>query len=478
MHCETPRQNHPHRDVIVRKWNVALGFYQKVSTAKAVVQELKSRNFLRYAVIYPMKEGGVEIKRHFLFPRIKKKIVNYFKDLVLPDEILVLVQVEQNDVREAIAILRQVKSGHPLSFLLRSDLLEQGKIEISYEPLTLEHLSEEAKKAAVSLKETYVSRELHHTLLKRLDKSSRILQFLRRDVADAEQIEQTFPTSAEWLLDNMYVIEGSIEEIRRNLPSKYYKELPKVSGVPRIYEVAATLVKGTAGRLTQDNITAFLTSYQEVDALTIGELWAFPLMLRLVLIEWIQFLAIRVDNRIREGEMASFWGNRLLYAAHHEPKQLPPFLEELSRAQPCPSPHFIEELLCHLFDDEAVVPLIHQWVDRCFVMPIADVLHHEQILETSEQVVFSNAIMSLITLSQLSWQEVFESVSVVDAILREDPLGIYSKMDFVTRNSYREAVEDIARHDHSSEVFFPRKVARRVSLHPRLGVPIPQSQAG
>ena len=289
-----------------------------------------------------------------------------------------------------------------------------------------------------------------------------MLQFLRRDIADAEYIEQTIPSSAEWLLDNMYVLEGGIEDVKLNLPKKYHKELPKIlngplTGLPRIYALAIELVKNTVGGLNHENITDFLNSYQSDHPLTIGELWAFPLMLRLRLIEWVEFLAIHVDNRMREGELASFWGNRLLNAAHHDPTRLPVFLADLSNEQTSFSGHFAEELLDHLFDEEAILPMVRKWLAERFRSPLDEILHQEHLDETSEQVVFSSAIRSLITLSQLAWPDIFEAVSPVDALLRGDFTGIYSKMDFTTRNCYRETIEEIARRVDQKEVEIAKK---------------------
>jgi cellobiose phosphorylase len=335
-------------------------------------------------------------------------------------------------------------------------MYEEGNVEIPSEPMTLEQQTSEASKLAISMQRTRVGKD-DGSLMKRFRKSDKMLQFLRYDLADAEYVEQTILSSAEWLLDNMYVIESGIEDIKLNLPKKYYKELPKIlngplAGTPRIYALARELVKNTVGGLNRENIINFLESYQVDHPLTIGELWAFPLMLRLRLIEWIEYLAIRVDNRMREGELASFWGNRLLNAARHEPKRLQEFLADLTGEQTHFSGHFAEELLDHLFDEEGILPLVRKWLEERFTLPLDEVLHQEHLEETSEQVVFSNSIRSLIALSQFSWQTIFEEVSPVDAILRLDPDGIYSQMDFKTRNCYRSAVEQIARAVKSEEI--------------------------
>jgi cyclic beta-1,2-glucan synthetase len=502
----------------MRKWNIGLGFYQNLSTADAVLKELNRSGFRRLAYIHHTREGDLIVNKvypvHILagaiiallaivalfifseyfgifnfavnsilmaitallviggtcfaryFSVIDSDIVNRFKNRVVIDEVLVIVQVKTRKVGTALRILRQVESGHPVSFLLRSDIFgEEKNVELTKEPLTMEQLRQHAVEVAGSLQKTVLKQTYRQPLLKRLKRSEQILQFLRHDVAEGENIEQTMTISAEWLLDNMYVIEGSIEEVQRNLPKKYYKELPQIlggplSGLPRIYAIAIELVNSTAGRLSRESITEFLMSYQTIHPLTIGELWAFPLLLRLRLIEWVQFLAIQVDKRMHEGELASFWGNRLLHAARREPARLPYFFADLAREQPSPSFHFAEELLDHLFDEEAVLPLTRKWFEERFALPIPDILHQEQMHEMAEQVAFSNCIISLITLSQLSWPEIFEIVSPVDAVLRTEPANVYLEMDFITRNYYRKAIETLARRSHHLELEIAERVVQ------------------
>lgn len=490
----------------MRDWNLAIGIYQNLSTANVVLKELEKEGFRRFAYIHKRKKDG-PIFVHKFFPskrfellvviilsvviwlislhflsilsailvflflsglsflwfffssRINPTILNRYKELVGSDEILVIAQVKSVDIRGVLGILRQVKTGHPASFLLRSEILEDVKtIELPTEPLTTEQMRVHAIHLAnmLPVNPTY-KKSSGKSLLNRLQDSKKILQFLRHDLAAAEFIEQTITLSAEWLLDNMYVIEGSIEEVQRNLPRKYYQELPKVlsgpfAGFPRIYAVAVEIVNSVAGRLNRESIIEFLKSYQEIQPLTIGELWALSLMLRLRLVECIQSMSISVDRHMRDGELANFWGNRLLYAVRNEPNRLPIFLQELASEQTSPSPHFAQELLDHLFDEETVIPLVRKWLEDHFKTPLSEIIRQDQVEETAEQVAFSSSVVSLITLSQLLWSEIVEAVSPVDAILKNDPLQVYLKMDFDTRNSYREAVEIISRGSDKLEV--------------------------
>ncbi len=434
----------------MQEWQTALGFYQNPQTAHAVLQKLRSQGLKHSASIQLSHEGKLSLD-------VSRQDVNWLKpfvERVIRDETLVIVRIRSTEAPLALKLLRHVESGHPLSFLLRSPHFE-SRLEnetLIKEPLTFEEMEASAYKLAGLLQQVSIRKTPDHPFLKRLAKSEEILTEIRHNVAEAEYVEQTITSAAEWLLDNSYVIQGNIEEVRRNLPKRYYDELPKgLEGVPRIYLIAKEIVQCTANRLNQEAIVAFLKSYQAQDPLTIGELWALPLMLRFVLIENLQCLAIDIDRRLCEGEQASFWGNRLLHVARREPERLSAFLEDLARTRTNPTSHFAEELIDHLYDEETILPLVRNWLEEKMGEPISDVIQREQKQQTAEQTAFSSAIVSLIALSQLSWRTIFETVSIVDALLKKDPTDTYSQMDFATRDQYRHAIEKIARLSKQSE---------------------------
>src|SRR5262249_60727302 len=96
--------------------------------------------------------------------------------------------------------------------------------------------------------------------------------------------------AAEWLADNLHIVEDLIREIRDDLPPGFYRELPKLVGgrlgdVPRVYGIAWTYVEHTDSRIDMETLRRFVAAYQTVQPLTIGELWALAISLRLVLAE-------------------------------------------------------------------------------------------------------------------------------------------------------------------------------------------------
>ena len=78
-----------------------------------------------------------------------------------------------------------------------------------------------------------------------------------------------------------------------------------------------------------------------------------------------------------------------------------------------------------------------------------DLIQAENQKQAADQVSVSNSIGSLRLLGAIDWQKFFEAHSVVEQILREDP--VYGKMDFSTRDEYRHVVEAIAQHSPVAE---------------------------
>src|SRR5262245_37430030 len=127
-------------------------------------------------------------------------------------------------------------------------------------------------------------------LLPRLDKSADRLEQAYRFLSSIARTDPQPVGSEDWLRDNYHAVQDQIREIRQDLPRKYYIELPKLAdgpfaGYPRVYLIARELVAHTAGRLDLETLVDFATAYQTVGPLSIGEIWAIPIMLRLALVE-------------------------------------------------------------------------------------------------------------------------------------------------------------------------------------------------
>jgi cyclic beta-1,2-glucan synthetase len=295
-------------------------------------------------------------------------------------------------------------------------------------------------------------------LLLRLDDSRRVLNEIHDRLAEATERGVDISPAGEWLLDNSYIVQEQIREIRTNLPGGYYQELPKLANgtlaeYPRVYDVAIELIGHSEGHLSLENITLFVREYQKVATLKIGELWAIPTMLRLGLVENIRRMTLRVAARLDEVELADAWAARLMSSNEKSPEALTAELKTFIEDHPPFTPTFVTRFLHQIRGYQAnFTPLIwlEQWIaEEGPTAEEAVTRSNRRIAAT--QVTVANCITSLRTISRLDWKEFVESQSAIEKILRKDATGDYAKMSFGTRDHYRHVVENIAKRTKMTE---------------------------
>jgi len=288
-------------------------------------------------------------------------------------------------------------------------------------------------------------------LLLRLDDSRKVLDEVHDRLAEAAERGIDISPAGEWLLDNAYIVQEHIREIRTNLPGGYYQELPKLANgtlaeYPRVYDVAIELIAHTEGHLSLENITLFVREYQKVSTLKLGELWAIPTMLRLGLVENIRRMTLRVDARLDEVEVADKWAERLMTANEKSPEALTEALADFIDHHPPFTPTFVTRFLHQIRGYQAnFTPLIwlEQWIGEDGPTAEEAVTRSNRRIAAT-QVTVANCITSLRTIARLDWKDFVESQSATEKILRKDITGDYAKMTFAARDQYRHVVENIA----------------------------------
>ncbi|HEY3134078.1 MAG TPA: glucoamylase family protein [Gemmatimonadaceae bacterium] len=289
-------------------------------------------------------------------------------------------------------------------------------------------------------------------LLLRLDDTKNVLDRVYHELNSGAERGLDISPAGDWLLDNFYIVQEHIREIRTSLPKSYYEELPKLStgsltGYPRAYEVAIELIAHTEGHLDIDNITLFVREYQTVTPLRMGELWAIPTMLRLGLVENIRRMALRVAARLQEVESADRAAAKLREASEESPQALADALAAFVDDHPPFTPTWVARFLQQVRSYQTnFTPLIwlEQWIaeDGPSAEEAATRSNRRVALT---QVTVANSITSLRTISRLDWKDFVESQSATEQLLRTDPSGHYASMTFGTRDHYRHIVEHIAK---------------------------------
>src|SRR6185503_8711837 len=109
---------------------------------------------------------------------------------------------------------------------------------------------------------------------------------------------------------------------------------------------------------------------------------------------------------------------------------------------------FVAELARRLQGHSAALTMPLNWIEQRLSelgVSIAQLVQSENQQQAADQVSISNSIGSLRLLSATDWHAFVESMSVAERALREDPGGVYGRMDFATRDHYRHVLEKIAR---------------------------------
>ena len=302
-------------------------------------------------------------------------------------------------------------------------------------------------------------------LLARLAENEHVLLEACNLLTAAVKANRRISPAGEWLLDNFYLIEEQIRTAKRHFPKGYSRELPRLAhgpsaGLPRVYDIALEAISHGDGRLDPESLSRFIAAYQKISALKLGELWGIPIMLRLALIENLRRVGARVAASTLDRDRADSWADQMMEIAEKDPKSLILVIADMARSNPPMVSSFVAELARRLQGQSPALALPLTWIEQWLSesgLTIEQLVQSETQKQASGQVSISNSIGSLRFLGAMDWREFVETMSGVERKLREDPGGVYGKMDFATRDRYRHAVEKTAKASRLSEGEVARK---------------------
>ena len=311
------------------------------------------------------------------------------------------------------------------------------------ELLGVERLEERARALAAGFTLSRNPRRGPPRLLRRLSDDTRVLRQAYRSLAGDVRRGEPIAPAAEWLLDNFHLVEGEMREIRRHLPSRYYLELPKLAtrelaGTPRVYALAVELLRYSDARLDAHRLNRFIYAYQTVAPLSIGELWAWPSMLKLALIEHLR----RLSEELIESRAGRLEADRYFSGFESTPRRIRlPSLPGVFHVA------FVDQLLQRMREYGAgAAGLRKQLEERLDAAgaTVEEAVRAEHQRQAMSHLSMGNSITSLRLCATLDWNEYVEGVSLIERILQRDPPGVYGRMEFASRDRYRHAVEALA----------------------------------
>lgn len=330
------------------------------------------------------------------------------------------------------------------------------------EPFRLELYSyDQMKQHGVYVAQSHVVVANHPSdkVLARLADNEEVIGKVHELLADAVSAKLPIVPASEWFLDNYYLIKEQIALGRTHLPKGYSETLPilakgKSAGFPRVYDIALELIAHSDGHISLPSLSAFIESYQTVTKLTLGELWAIPIMLRLAIIENIRRIGSRLALDRLDKNVAIYWADQLLEIAQKKPGDIIIIIAEMAKSNLNLDSAFVAEFIRRLQGKGQGLGMPLAWLEERLAengTSSIELVSIENQKQATDQVSIRNSIESIRLIKSTDWRKFVESVSAVEKILRTDIDGVYEQMDFTTRDRYRHVIEWIGKYSQHEE---------------------------
>lgn len=320
------------------------------------------------------------------------------------------------------------------------------------------------KESAINLAKTHKVSSTYHNpkpIKPILKDSKQILTETYRTLSRSVKSEKEISSASQWLMDNFYIIQEQTVQIATDFPRAYQKSIPTVvegefKGYPRIYEIIHNILIHTDNVLDNEVLLEYIQAYQEEETLKLGELWAIPIMLRLVLIEILADRASLISNQKKISNDVDAFVKEIEDKNLEEPgvfsHAISKWIKEHSKKWGL---LYLLELFSHLNSAGLLQEEQRRWFNyrmRRYDVVLEDAIHLETKKQSRLQLNIQNAVISLHKISETDWSDFVEECSVINHILMQDPAEQYSAMDFQTRDKYRNIIEKLSKNSSLTEI--------------------------
>ena len=271
--------------------------------------------------------------------------------------------------------------------------------------------------------------------------------------------------AGEWLLDNYYIIEEAVKEIQKELPIKKYTNFIGISSgnyknYARIYVLASEIVAYTDGQINTQVLENALKSYQNKKTLNMEEIWNISVFFKLALIERIREVCEKIYSSQMQKYKVENIIERLVENKKRDKQKFKIQKNNLGTKNIEKYP-FIEHMSYRLkkYGKQATMYLkILEEVVNKQGLTVSEVIKKEHYDIALKKITIGNAIKSIRELQRINILEIFEKINGVESLLKQDPAGIYDKMDNKTKEYYRNCIKKISKKTKISEIYITKKL--------------------
>ena len=291
----------------------------------------------------------------------------------------------------------------------------------------------------------------------RLRDNIRMLRQAHRYIAAQAATGYDVSPAAEWLLDNFHLIETQLDAIHEGLPRSYFRRLPvlqgePLAGLPRVYGVAWAFVAHTDSGFDEELLVHFVAAYQHSRELQLGEMWALPTTLRVVLVENLRRLAERVATQKAAREVANLCCDDIAHWTGDSLAEVQALMAERGV-----DTAFVAQVMQRLQDRgvggaraEARFPAsVQAWLQA--LRPELPALQLQQGFDqTADNLSVGNAVSSLRAINDADWPDIVARSSPLMQLMLGAPL--FAAEHTCTRDQTLHGIEKLARRSGRSEL--------------------------
>ncbi len=283
--------------------------------------------------------------------------------------------------------------------------------------------------------------------------------------------KRSVPPAAEWVLDNFYIVEEQVKIIRRDLTKREYKNLPVLSkgplkGYTRILAIAMELVFHTDGQIEISTLQKYLEAYQSHTILMEREISIIPIMIKLALIENIRMVSEKIRETKDQWNHADEIFEKWFAEDDVDIEKIIKLFKNNITTMDDVAPSFIEHLFYRLRRSGRSYSNVLRYIDENldkFNTTTEIITQKEHNIQAADTVSMGNCIASLKYISSFDWSEIFETISFLEKILRQDPDGTYNRMDINSRNHYKRQIGMLAKVYRVSELHIAKEAIELAS---------------
>ena len=273
--------------------------------------------------------------------------------------------------------------------------------------------------------------------------------------------------AGEWLLDNFYIIEETVKQIQKELTIKKYTNFIGISegsfkGFARIYVLSAQIIAYTENKIVRENLEDYLLAYQRKKTLSMDEIWNIGTFLQIAIIENLAQIALKIysaqmqkykaeniaqriiENKAKTDSNISIKKNKIKESAIKDMRY--PFIEYMSYILK----RYGKKGYPYLQVLEETVEMTGN--------SVGEIIKKEHFDIALRKVLIGNSIISIKEIQRINFLEIFEKINGVEDILKKDPANVYEKMDYKTKEYYRNKIKEIGQKSKMSEIYKAKKI--------------------